>query len=317
VIKRLSSPVITFPLVTAIAVTGLTATASSPGYAEHHLPKAPSDLIFGARVDAAPLSYRDDTDWRGYSIDLCNQIFATYRENYASLHDDQKLPPERPVSAQPNFLEVSAVDRIDSLSKRKIDILCGATTVTLARMKHANFSLLTFVSGASIMKKKSTDSRILLHSGKEPGEGAKVTYVGCSKDMKFLDCTTTGNWVRDRLGSAVITLPKKSHGEAFEALQTDEAQFYIGDRAILEFRLRSLAGEGANYELAPSFLTYEPYAIAIAKDNDLLLYSANATLARLYREADSDAGINAIYSLHFANRQSEMLQSMYRLQALQ
>ena len=64
----------------------------------------------------------------------------------------------------------------------------------------------------------------------------------------------------------------------------------------------------------PPLSISEPYAIA--KRNDLLLHSANSTLARLYRNADKEDGISGIYSNHFENEQSNMLKTMYRLQAL-
>lgn len=300
----------------AITMTVALSIFSSMSIAENHLPKAPAELVFGARVDAAPLSSREGKIWRGYSIDLCNFIFSKYQEDYANHPDVQAASQEQSPQKQPNFIAISAPERMEALKTGRVDILCGATTVTVGRMKHANFSLLTFISGASIMKKKATDSSILVNTGKNNSEGAKITYVGCTEGMEFLDCTTTGNYITNRLGSAVKPVPKQGHDQAFEALEKDEAQFYFGDRVILENRLRTLTKTTNEFEIAPSFLTFEPYAIAIAKGNELLLQSANSTLARLYRNASKNGGINEIYFNHFNNEQSDMLKSMYRLQAL-
>ncbi len=299
-----------------VILAGILSIFSSLCLAENHLPKAPSELIFGARADAPPLSYKEGENWRGYSIDLCNLIYAKYLEDYANHPDVKAADPDQVSRNQPNFVAVSAPERMDVMKKGAIDILCGATTVTIGRMKHVNFTLLTFISGASIMKKKTTDSSILQNTAKNDGAGAKITYVGCNEGMAFLDCTTTDNYVTNRLGSAITPLPKQDHDQAFEALKKDEAQFYFGDRVILESRLRTLSKDASEYEIAPSFLTFEPYAIAIAKRNDLLLHSANSTLARLYRDADKESGINGIYFNHFNNEQSDMLKTMYRLQAL-
>lgn len=300
----------------AIILAGVLSIFSSLCLADNHLPRAPSDLKFGARADASPLSYKEGAKWRGYSIDLCNLIYAQYLEDYAN-HPAVKAAELDQVSGkQPVFVAVSAPDRMDRMKKGEIDILCGSTTVTIGRMKHVNFTLLTFISGASIMKKKATRSSMLQSAAKKDGTGAIITYVGCAEGMAYLDCTTTGNYVTNRLGSTVTSLPKEDHDQAFEALEKDEALFYFGDRVILESRLRSLGKNAGDYEIAPSFLTFEPYAIAIAKHNDLLLHSANSTLARLYRDIDKEGGISGIYFNHFNNKQSDMLKTMYRLQAI-
>ena len=306
----------TMPELRVVILTGILSIFSSLCLAENHLPKAPSDLIFGARADAPPLSYKQDENWRGYSIDLCNLIYEQYLEDYANHPEVKAADLGQIPRRRSSFVEVSAPERMDVMKKGTIDILCGATTVTIGRMKHVNFSLLTFISGASIMKKKATDSSTLQNTAKNDGAGVTITYVGCDERVAFLDCTTTDNYVTNRLGSAITPLPKQDHDQAFEALKKDEAQFYFGDRVILESRLRTLSKNASEYEIAPSFLTFEPYAIAIAKRHDLLLHSANSTLARLYRDTDKKGGISGIYFNHFKYKQSDMLKTMYRLQAL-
>ena len=298
-----------------IALLGFISILSSQAVADNHLPKAPDQLKFGARVDAAPLSYKDGEDWKGYSIDLCRFIFTKYQEEYANLPADQRLDSNQSAGTQLTFIPVLAPERMDYLKEGNIDILCGATTVTVNRMRHVDFTLLTFVSGTSIMKKKGTDSSSLVSSVKNGGGGAKITYVGCTEEMEFFDCTTTGNWVTNQFGSAIKPIPKRSHTEAFNALDKGEAQFYVGDRVILENKLRTVSNS-SDFVLAPTFLTFEPYAIAIAKGNDLLLHSANSTLARLFRNAGAANGIDTIYFNHFNNDQSEMLKKLYQLQSI-
>ena len=277
--------------------------------------KPPSELIFGARVDAAPLSSRGENGWEGYSIDLCLKIF----DRYKTLYKAANLPNYQP-RAKVEFDPVNAAERMDKFideNDENIDILCGATTVTIKRMQHVNFSLMTFVSGTGIMKKTKTDSSVLVNPGAKQNQKASVTYVGCTDDMQLIDCTTTEEWVNNHFASTINALPKPDHDAAFKSLSQDEAMFYVGDRVILEQRLKQQNDSG-EYQLAPIYLSYEPYALPITKSNPLLLQAANETLAELYRNRkdNSDNSIDQIYGRYFKERPSALLDSMYKLLAI-
>jgi polar amino acid transport system substrate-binding protein/glutamate/aspartate transport system substrate-binding protein len=286
---------------------------SSSLFAHEPIAKHPSDLVFGAREDAAPMSFRDENNaWKGYSIEICRRIYTDYLERYQNDNPTDIRASDKNVE----FTHIPALERMEAFIEGRIDILCGATTVTVKRMEHVDFSLLIFSSGTGIIKKIKTDSSVLANPGSQTEEDFTVTYVGCSDGMHYADCTTTDDWVKRHFASAVKPVPKASHNAAFEALKDDEAKFYVGDRVILERRLKSMGEESKQYQIAPAFLSYEPYAIAISKDNDLLLQSANAVLARLYRNAGKEGGIDQLYSIYFTRRQSNQLEAMYRILAI-
>lgn len=274
--------------------------------------KAPHELIFGARTDAAPLAHKVDGEWRGYTVDLCRLIYARYAEDYTERNTT--TPDVRDAHEQdlPEFKAVRAVERMESFTRGTIDILCGATTVTIKRLATVDFTLLTFASGAGIMKHKDTDSSVLSNPGKHSDKSPRITYVGCTRDMRFADCTTTQHWITKRFGGSIKPVPKPSHHEAFKALQEGQADFYIGDRVILAERLRRTKNTD-EYQLAPGFLTFEPYAIAIRKGNDRLLSVANATLAELYRNPKA---LDDFYGRYFDTKKSRLLEAMYKLQAI-
>jgi len=299
--------------VAALALIAISVFAAFPTLSSDTA-KPPSGLKLGARVDAAPLSSRQSGRWTGYTIDLCRRIFDRYQREYARLYEAADSGASVAIR-QPDFIETSPVERIDALEKGRIDMMCGATTVTISRMRRVDFTLLTFVSGAGIMKKAGTDVSLLGSAGRKKRRNPIVVYVGCTDQMEYEDCTTTENWISSRFGSAIVPLPKENHIKAFEALREDEADFYVADRVILANRLDSLEAPD-NFVLAPAFLTFEPYAIALAKGNDLLLNTANSVIAELYRNAANKGGINEIYDNYFKLEKGEMLKMMYRLQAL-
>lgn len=250
-------------------------------------------IRFGVREDAAPLSFKQDGKWVGYSVNLCSLILDAYRK---------QLPDGKSVKEE--YVSVTAANRFEFLKNRKVDALCEATTVTLSRMKSHHFSLLTFISGAGGIKKKETTVRAL--KGKSTrARGIKVSVV---------HGTTTREQVADLLGYAVVfpEQPVPTHDAAFELLRKGDVELYVGDRVILRERLMKQEDRD-DYDLSGGFLSYEPYAIAIRHGREDLLHVANTTLARLYR----DDGIKPVYDLWFKDsKMSKLLWSMYQLQKL-
>lgn len=246
-------------------------------------------VVFGAREDTSPFAYREGTEFKGYTIDLCYRIFDRYKRDKGNATLELEIIP------------VNATSRFEALKKGRIQALCGATTVTVARMKDHHFTLLTYLSGAGVMKRRGTKVEAL----QEPRdhEGVRVSVVAQ---------TTTEAHVKELLGVSVTVVEQSNHAAAFNALQEGKADFYFGDRMILRERLRKTPDRGA-YRLAPGFLSYEPYAIAIHKDNDELLQAANAALAALYRSGE----IKNIYQRWFGSTQmSDLLNAMYEIQKI-
>lgn len=277
------------PALLSVFILGLTSVPARAAQEEVET------IRLGVRPDAAPLSFLKDGTWVGYSVDLCSRIISAY---------DESLPEGR--RAEATFVPVTAANRFELLKNEEVDMLCEATTVTISRMKEHHFSLLTFVSGAGGIKKKQTTIRAL--------KGKSTRALGIK--VSVVDGTTTKAQVEKLLGYVVV-FPKKpvpNHDEAFELLRKGEVELYVGDRVILREKLLN-EDDRDDYDLSAGFLSYEPYAIAIRHGREDLLQTANATLARLYRNGDD--GIKPIYDLWFKDsKMSRLLWSMYQLQKL-
>ena len=103
------------------------------------------EIRIGFREAEPPMSYfGSDGTAQGYSVDICNEIVSAMNE---------KLGKELKVS----YVKVSAEERFSALTDNRIDILCGSTTQTLARRELVDFTLFTFVTGASLMSLKSNN----------------------------------------------------------------------------------------------------------------------------------------------------------------
>lgn len=272
----------------ACALVFSVATAQEPAEA------SPEAVRFGATTDTAPFSSQDsEGKWSGYAVDLCQQIFNTYRKRLEAGQQDRKLRLE--------WLGVSATERFDELKAGNIEALCGPTTVTVSRMQDQDFSLFIFISGASIMRNREGSPPFSdLLEPKASDQPLKVSVV---------EGTTTLERVQTLLGTTVETVPLHSHTDAFDALRKKKVDYYFGDRAILQERLRGVDSE-KDFELAPGFLSYEPYAIAIRQGNHLLLHAANSTLARMYRDGEIQSLVRR--QLHYA-KPSDLMKAMFEL----
>ena len=97
--------------------------------------RAAGRIRLGYRADARPFSYQDPATGQpaGYSVELCKQIAAAVRGQ----------PGLGGIAVE--WVVVTPGDRFDEVQLGRIDVLCGATTASLARRRLVSFSLPIFV----------------------------------------------------------------------------------------------------------------------------------------------------------------------------
>jgi ABC-type amino acid transport substrate-binding protein len=219
--------------------------------------KETKEIRLAFRKDAAPFSYEQDGKPTGYSVNLCLEVAARIQE-------DLNLP-----QLTASFVEVTAENRFDALTQGEADLLCEATTATLSRREKMDFSIYTFVSGASLVI--------------QPGGPTSVETLGGRK-IGVLGGTTTQEALVGTLRDAAIdaeVVVVKTHDEGFDLLKKGNISAYFGDRTILEDRLRSTP-EFSDRLLADNYLTIEPYALAMPIDHDFRL-AVDRALSHLFR----------------------------------
>src|SRR4029077_7599588 len=94
----------------------------------------------GYRADAKPHSYRTEQgEPAGYVVDLCREVAAAVTQSVANV--------------QVRFLLVPADQRFEAVRDERVAILCDPRSVTLARRELVDFSLPTFLDGASMLSR--------------------------------------------------------------------------------------------------------------------------------------------------------------------
>src|SRR5215831_7099728 len=167
------------------------------------------------RDDASPFSYKDKIgEPAGYIVDLCRAVAK-------KLAQQLNLPSLNVV-----YVPVTAVDRFDAITQGKADLLCEATSATLSRRELVDFSISTFVDGASLMVR---------------GDGPRDLQALSGRKIGVLAGTTTEEALRNSLSAAGVSaevLPAKTHTEGLAMLNDAKISAYFGDRSILTFLIK-------------------------------------------------------------------------------
>jgi polar amino acid transport system substrate-binding protein len=252
--------------------------------------KKTGTITIGYRADSAPFSSQGaDGKPTGYSVALCMDIAKAVAQTQGIK------------GLKIMFQTVTAADRFETLKAGKIDILCEGTSETIQRMETLDFTMQTFVSGASLMVR--ADQRI---TGIQDLAGRKI---GVLKN------TTTADGLRGTLKQGKIAADVvvfDDHDAGLAALEQKTIDAYFADRELLiGMKARSKAPEALL--VAEEYLTNEPYALAIRQNDYRLKLIANLTLSRLYR---SRAILDRFNNAFPDRKPSQLLKALYVLNGL-
>ena len=222
--------------------------------------KATKTLNLGYRVSSVPFSFvGPEQKPTGYSVDLCNRVAE-------DLKRDLQLP-----DLAVKWTLVTVESRMGAVQNGTIDLECGSTTNTLSRQAQVDFSLTTFVTGASLLALKET-----------------VTADPSKLRIAVIPGTTTERAIKDVLAKTstpVQFVPVKDHADGRTAIENKTADAYASDREIL-IGLALTAQNPASFALAERYFSYEPYALMLRRGDPDFRITVNRSLARLYRSGD-------------------------------
>jgi len=252
-------------LVVLLATAGCassTSTGGGTGAASGTLDriKATKTLNLGYRDSSVPFSFvGTDQKPTGYSVELCQRVA-----------DDLKRDLQIPDLAV-KWTLVTVENRMAAVQNGTIDLECGSTTNTLSRQAQVDFSLTTFVTGASLLALKETATANL--------SGLRIAVI---------PGTTTEHILKealDKSSTTVTLIPVKDHADGRTALEQKTADAYASDREIL-IGLVLTAQKPGTFVLVDRYLSYEPYALMLRRNDPDFRIAVNRSLARLYRSGD-------------------------------
>ncbi len=274
------------------AAIAATAWLSPPAAAAGVLDRAKDTgtIRLGYRADAVPFSFDDPTGLpAGYSVELCKSVVEAART--ATGRADLRVEWRR----------LGTEDRFDALAHGEVDLMCSADTVTLGRREQVDFSLPTFVAGASLLYRADGPSSFEGLAGQKVGVRASTT----TEDL------LRKNLARSGIDAEIVPVP--SHDEGVRRLAAGELAAYFGDAPILLFQLVK-SPDRQRLKLSEVTLDVEVYALALPKGDDAFRLLTDRTLARLYRSHE----IERVFLASFGPEAhpSELMSALYILNAL-
>lgn len=261
--------------------------------------KDKGEITIGHRESSVPFAfYNKQQKPVGYSMDLCEKIV-------------QRAEKEIGTKVKRKYYAVNPKTRIQLLANGTIDIECGSTTNNLTRQQQIDYAATTFITGTKLLVKKSSGIKEV-----ENLKGKRIALAqGTTNEKAILKINAD-----KKLGIKVVNV--KDHAEGFLALETGRVDAYSTDHILL-FGLISKAKKPADYAVVGRFLSFDPYAIMVRRDDSAFRLVANSELADLFRSGE----INKIYSKWFMKKlpdggkalgvpQTALLSAAFEAQAL-
>ena len=240
------------------------------------------------RTDAVPFSFEDnDKKPTGYTVELCRSIIGVIEKQIGV------------VPLQVKWVPVTLQTRFSAVASGQADMECGASTVTLGRMKEVGFSTLTFVDGTGLLVRASTPGTSLMDLA--------------NKKIGAIAGTSNERAINEALRIKVVTatvVPVKSREDGLAQLEAGTIDALASDRVLL-VGLAAKAKDPKSLALLGDPLSYEPYAIALPRGDWAMRQAVDAALAQIYKSP----ALPEMYNRWFAalGRPGTLLEVMYAL----
>jgi ABC-type amino acid transport substrate-binding protein len=238
--------------------------------------------------DSLPFSFvGPDNQPAGYSIDLCKHVIATIGRTVGV--------PDLAV----RWRIGTTAERIAMVGDGRADLECGNTTPTLARMKVVDFSNLIFVDASGFLV--LADARI--GRAAELG-GKRVAVIAGTTNQASLERALK----QHAIAAQVVTV--REAAEAVALLESGAVDAFAGDKLKL-VGAAAQAREPKRFALLPDDLAFEPYALALPRNDTAMRAAVNGALGELFRGPELDR----IFARWFGTlgRPSPLLGAMFLL----
>jgi ABC-type amino acid transport substrate-binding protein len=245
-------------LVAATAVTSASAQGAIPSGSRLQSIVDKKTVRIAYRSDASPFSFVDDKkEPAGYTIDLCRIVAASIAQQYGI------------AGIRIDWVPVTVQTRFAAIMDGKADLECGATTVTLGRMRDVDFSSIVFVESTGVVVARASSIRTFSDLA-----GRKVAAIaGTSNERAVIE--------QIRVRKLQTTLvPVKDRDEGVAALEAGKVDAYVSDKLLL---VGAQMKRPEALVMLPDDLSVEPYAIVLPRGDWALRLAVNTGLAQFFR----------------------------------
>jgi glutamate/aspartate transport system substrate-binding protein len=253
----------TLPLLLSLVLAAATTAEAGPALDRI---QSSGRIVLAHRESSVPFSYLlPDGKPVGYAVDLCLKVAEAVRK---------KLKMKE---LSPQFLLVTPANRIQMVVDGKADMECGSTTNNAERREKVAFTVPHYITGARYLVK--VDSGI-----NDLAQFENKTLVS-TKGTTPLKAITQANNER-ALHINVVEAP--DHSKAVEMLAAGQADGFVMDDVLL-YGLAAGRADSAKYRVVGKFLTIEPLAIMLPKNDPELKAIVDEEMKHLIASHEAQA----------------------------
>ena len=237
--RRFLASVVALTLL-ASTVTPVLAQAPAPAQGTLERINQSGTLTIGTRTGSPPFAYVNaKNEWVGFSIDLVEELIKPALEKKLG----KPIKVERKESAPPT--------RIPLVTSNAVDLIAETMTDTRTRRESVDFSLTFFVTGAQFIVKKGSKIRSI-----KDIDGKRIAAQQGSTNARI---------IREKAPKAQLReFPDQP--AAFQALLQGQVDAYTNDGIQLA-GLKAKAANPAQWDIVGDFFSYEPYGMAMRKND--------------------------------------------------
>lgn len=208
-------------------------------------------ITIGTRTGSPPFAYiNKNNEWVGFSIDLVQKAIVPAVS--------RKLG--KPIKVEKK--ESTPQTRIPLLTSNAVDLIAETMTDTRSRRESVDFSLTFFVTGAQFLVRMESPIQ---------GIGSIA-----GKRVAAQQGSTNARIIREQVPSARLReFPDQP--AAFQALARGQVHAYTNDGIQLA-GLKAKAPNPDEWKIVGDFYSYEPYGMAMRKDNSAFRHLVNVGL---------------------------------------
>jgi ABC-type amino acid transport substrate-binding protein len=194
----------------------------------------------------------------GFSIELCKRVIAQIGRALGE--------PNLKV----NWMSAPVAERVQMVAGGRADLECANTTQTQTRLASVDFSNLIFIDGGGFL--------VIA--------GAPINHIAdlAGKHIAVLKGSTTQTRLADTMrlrGITATVVPIDDAATGITMLEAGSVDAFAGDKVKLT-ALASLAKEPSRMALVAEDLSYEPYALALPRNDSGLRLEVNRALTQVY-----------------------------------
>lgn len=234
-------------------------------------------IRLGYVADARPFTDRNDAGAaEGYAIDLCQKVVEQVKTRLGR------------ADLAVDWVPVKVGNLVAAVQQGDIDLLCTPIVQTLSRREAVAYSVPVFPGGVRAVLRKDAAAALRDTLAGTPGgnavwRGSPAATVLGQKSFAVVAGTTTEDWLAGRLTSFQIDskmVPVDDYRSALQALMDRKVDAVFGDRALVLGAMDSAMSE--NLVILPRLLTHEPFAFALARNDDDFRLLVDSTLSKAY-----------------------------------